>query len=319
MTISSTQSYVEYNADGSTTAFTIPFYFLLNSDISVMVSDASGNVTELTNGSDFSVTGQGVSSGGTCTLNTAYPAGYEILIYRDPPVTQETAYYENGKFPAKSHEAALDKLTMLIQENNWRFDSLALSRSTIFAGYFDAIGLRISNLEAPVDSKDAANKDYVDSQVSDFKDYVDTAVSAEAEARKNGDDTLSDRIDAEALAREAADTSLQNNINSEALAREAGDNAEATARQEAIASLQDQLTGNVPLEASAFSVISWHAQEVSNSVTIPDNVNAWSFGPTLTIAAGQSVDVGDDSFWTIANGLQYVQNGDTTDYGELTV
>jgi hypothetical protein len=68
------------------------------------------------------------------------------------------------------------------------------------------------------------------------------------------------------------------------------------------ASIQDQLTGNVPLEASAFSPISWHDQSVDNSVTIPDNKNAWSFGPTMTISPGQMVTVGAGSFWTIANG-----------------
>ncbi|MNE65268.1 hypothetical protein D3C80_1607360 [compost metagenome] len=62
------------------------------------------------------------------------------------------------------------------------------------------------------------------------------------------------------------------------------------------------MTGNVPLEASAFSPISWHDQSVDNSVVIPDNKNAWSFGPTMTISMGQTVTVGTDSFWTIANG-----------------
>lgn len=77
---------------------------------------------------------------------------------------------------------------------------------------------------------------------------------------------------------------------------------EADARAEADANLQNQLTGNVPLEASAFSPISWHDQSVDNSVTIPANKNAWSFGPTMTISPGQVVTVGSGSFWTIANG-----------------
>lgn len=56
------------------------------------------------------------------------------------------------------------------------------------------------------------------------------------------------------------------------------------------------------LEASAFSEISWHGQVIQNSVSIPDNMNAWSFGPTMTIAPGQEVTIGKGSFWTIANG-----------------
>lgn len=77
---------------------------------------------------------------------------------------------------------------------------------------------------------------------------------------------------------------------------------EVNARAQADINLQNQLTGNVPLEASAFSAISWHDQTVDNSVSIPANKNAWSFGPTMTISPGQVVTVGTGSFWTIANG-----------------
>ena len=78
--------------------------------------------------------------------------------------------------------------------------------------------------------------------------------------------------------------------------------AEISARTAADVNFQNQLTGNIPLEASAFSPISWHDQSVDNSVTIPDNKNAWSFGPTMTISPGQTVTIGTGSFWTIANG-----------------
>ncbi|QVJ12689.1 hypothetical protein [Pseudomonas phage PSA11] len=77
---------------------------------------------------------------------------------------------------------------------------------------------------------------------------------------------------------------------------------EAAARAAGDASLQEQLNGTNPPMGSAFSVISWHGQHVTNSIDIPDNVNAWSFGPTMTIDAGQVVTIGDNSFWTIANG-----------------
>lgn len=73
-------------------------------------------------------------------------------------------------------------------------------------------------------------------------------------------------------------------------------------RQAADASLQSQLDGVNPPMGSAFSVISWHDQSVDNSINIPDNKNAWSFGPNITISPGQVVTIGDGSFWTVADG-----------------
>lgn len=173
MAISSTQSYVEYTGDSSTKSFSIPFYFLLNNDISVMIADGDGNITALTNGTDFSVTGQGVSTGGTCAMNTAYSDSYSILIYREPPETQETKYYENGKFPAKSHEAALDKLTMLIQRFGWMWDSLALKRPNYFADYFEANGHRIADLQNPDNPQDAVTKSYADGLYKSSIEHAD--------------------------------------------------------------------------------------------------------------------------------------------------
>lgn len=77
---------------------------------------------------------------------------------------------------------------------------------------------------------------------------------------------------------------------------------EASARAAGDASLQDQLVGVNPPMGSAFSIISWHDQTITNSIVIPDNKNAWSFGPTITIAPGQFVTIPANSFWTVANG-----------------
>ena len=111
----------------------------------------------------------------------------------------------------------------------------------------------------------------------------------------SGDSVNYQQLVTEQNARIAADTSEQN-------ARIAADTAEHNSRTSADASLQSQISGSTTLEASAFSEISYHGQTVENSVTIPDNKNAWSFGPTMSIAALQTVTVGTGSFWTIANG-----------------
>lgn len=78
--------------------------------------------------------------------------------------------------------------------------------------------------------------------------------------------------------------------------------SEANARVEADINIQEQLNGTNPPMGSAFSEISWHGQLIASSIAIPANVNAWSFGPTMTIGVGQVVEIGTNSFWTIANG-----------------
>ncbi|MGV6733547.1 hypothetical protein [Klebsiella pneumoniae] len=85
MTVSSEVNYIEYNGDGSTTTFAIPFYFILNTDISVQIADADANITNLTYGIDYTISGAGNASGGSGTLNTAYASGYTILFFRNPP------------------------------------------------------------------------------------------------------------------------------------------------------------------------------------------------------------------------------------------
>lgn len=129
--------------------------------------------------------------------------------------------------------------------------------------------------------------------------YVRAPVSGNEPSRKQDlDEERTQRINADVLEtnqRKTAD-------NKEMVERKAGDAAVTQGYQSADANIQAQLTGEVPLEASAFSPISWHSQSINNSVEIPNNVNAWSFGPSMTISMGASVTIGEGSSWTIANG-----------------
>lgn len=115
MTIASQTSRINYLGDGTTTAFAVPFYFLVNSDIVVSLTSPAASTIPQVLGTNYTLSGAGVSAGGTCTFITAPPASYTITIFRDPPVTQTTSYNNNDPFPAKSHENALDKLTMIMQ------------------------------------------------------------------------------------------------------------------------------------------------------------------------------------------------------------
>ena len=115
MTIASTTSRISYTGDSSTTAFSVPFYFQTNADLVVYLQDTLGVATLQTLGTNYTLTGATVPSGGTCTFTSAPTTGYLVTIYRDPALTQTTSYNNNDPFPAKSHELALDKALTIDQ------------------------------------------------------------------------------------------------------------------------------------------------------------------------------------------------------------
>ena len=121
MTVATTINRVAYAGNGSTASFAIPYPFTAAEDIEVVLSTPDGE-TGLVPGADYQLSGAGEPSGGTCTL-TVPPAGGEILVIRrDPAIVQEVDYIENEAFPAATHEAALDRLTMVCQALAERLD-----------------------------------------------------------------------------------------------------------------------------------------------------------------------------------------------------
>lgn len=117
MTVSTTTYRADYTGNGSTTAFTIPFYFVDNTHVQVIRTQVSTNVvTTLVLNTDYTVTGAGVAGGGTATLTVAPTTDQKVSILRNVPFTQNYHYVPNDPFPAASHEAALDLNTMQAQQ-----------------------------------------------------------------------------------------------------------------------------------------------------------------------------------------------------------
>lgn len=115
MTVSSTTNKATYSGNGTTTAFTVPFYFLAAADLQVILrSGATETVQTLT--TQYTVTGAGVASGGTVTMVAAPASGTTLTVLRNVSPTQETDLLPNDRLPAESLETALDKATMLIQQ-----------------------------------------------------------------------------------------------------------------------------------------------------------------------------------------------------------
>ena len=87
---------------------------------------ATGVVRDLVQGTDFSVTGAGnTSTGVTITPLIVIPSGNRWTFWSEQANTQNSVYTENDRFPAKTTEYALDKVTIGVQDNE-RVGELAL-------------------------------------------------------------------------------------------------------------------------------------------------------------------------------------------------
>jgi len=135
MTVSSTTSKVIYSGNGSTTVFAVPFMFLEAEDIEVTLFDTNGVGHAQVLGSDFQLSGVGEQTGGVCTMSRIPENGQTLVVRRSPAITQEVDYVENDAFPAATHEAALDKLTMVCQDLSERLGrSITFNVSSAVAG-----------------------------------------------------------------------------------------------------------------------------------------------------------------------------------------
>jgi hypothetical protein len=121
MTVQSTTSRADYRGNNVTTLFTVPFYFLDNSHIKVVRTDNSTvppTAATLVLGTDYVITGAGITSGGQVQTTIAPTATQILTVLRNVPFTQLIHYVPNDPFPAATHEQALDQLTMEVQELN---------------------------------------------------------------------------------------------------------------------------------------------------------------------------------------------------------
>jgi hypothetical protein len=109
MTVEVTQSRVAYEGNGVTVSFAVPFPFAGAADLVVVRNWGGADLPALLN-IDFQVLGAAV------VFLVPPPVGQRIRIKRVTARTQRTNYVPNDPFPAQTHEAALDKLTLIAQE-----------------------------------------------------------------------------------------------------------------------------------------------------------------------------------------------------------
>ncbi len=123
MTLSSTVNRVSFSTNGSTQAFSFPYYFLKSADLVVILKNNTTGVETLqVLTTDYTVTGAGVSAGGTVTMNSAPASGQKLTIFRSPSPIQETDLVENDELPAETVEKSLDLGQMVAQRLGERID-----------------------------------------------------------------------------------------------------------------------------------------------------------------------------------------------------
>ena len=152
MTVSIESTSKSTNGNGSVTNFPYDFKIFQASDLTVIVRAANGTETVLSQISpvQYTITNVGADTGGFAVISdtSLTPSGTTIVCVRTAELKQQTDYTPNDPFPAASHEDALDKLTMQIQQVNDKAErSIKISRTNT-----------MTSKEFTASSTDRANK-----------------------------------------------------------------------------------------------------------------------------------------------------------------
>jgi len=117
ITISDTEPRVQYTATSSQTTFSVPFEFFTVNDIKVYNGSSllSYNASP-SSASQYSVTGAGVTGGGSITLGGGATLNDIITIYRDLAISRSTDFPTSGAFQIDSLNTELDKIIAMSQQ-----------------------------------------------------------------------------------------------------------------------------------------------------------------------------------------------------------
>ena len=167
MTLSTTTVKNSYSGNGSTTAFTYNFGINSTSELVVIIRSALGVETTKTITTHYTVVDAG-AAGGTVTMGTAPASGETLVLIRDTSLTQETDYVANDPFPAETHESALDKLQMQVQEVQEEVDrSIKISRTNTMTS--TAFTENATSRASKVLSFDSSGELAVTNEIGNFK------------------------------------------------------------------------------------------------------------------------------------------------------
>ncbi|MCD8349904.1 MAG: hypothetical protein LUC93_04750 [Planctomycetaceae bacterium] len=247
MALNTQLSYVTYTGNGVTTVYDANFPILRKEHIVVSGTRADGVLFTYTLGREYQATlhfdasNEPVSA--TITLTTPLAVGWIMTIARLVPMVQETSFDDQGGMSAEAVEAALDYLTMIVQQIDRNTYAGNAEMQFIKDQYLQQIAA-LKNSKADKAEVAAAlgtkiGAGYVDAFVNALQKQINTLngkipvefdLQEEIEQRRAGDEALQTNIDR--VERKADDVVAlaEQSWQAAAAARAAADAAEAFAR-----------------------------------------------------------------------------------------
>jgi len=280
MTVSSLSVKNSYNGDNSTSSFAYTFPIHSTSELQVILRAANGTETVQTITTHYSIVDNG-AAGGQVNFVTAPATGVAVVLLRDTNLTQETDYISNDPFPAETHEAALDKLTLQQQELQEELNrAIKISRSNDIASSeitqtastragkllaFDANGDLEVSLDASSIATNATAAANSAASALSHKNDAETAKTA-AETAQAAAEAALDNFDDRFLGAKSSDPTLDN------------DGAALTD-----GALYFDTTNNV-MKVYDLSGTQWRQIQLSNSDQANVNLVAGQISPTNNIS-----------------------------------
>lgn len=203
MSISSTTSVVRYTGNNTTPTYSYTFKIFEEGDLLVTSMDTSNVETVLALTTDYTVSGEGESGGGSITLVAGNLAtGYILTIRRVNDIVQETDIRNQGAYYPSVIEDQLDKLVMIDQGQQNEIDrSPKLPESTAIADF---------DVTLPTDMVDNPSATIIINSAGDGFEIGPTGTAISA-AQGYAEDAENSKITAERWATETADSVIDAN------------------------------------------------------------------------------------------------------------
>lgn len=203
MSISSTTSVVRYTGNNTTPTYSYTFKIFEEGDLLVTKMNTSNVETVLALTTDYTVSGEGDSGGGSITLVAGNLAtGYILTIRRVNDIVQETDIRNQGAYYPAVIEDQLDKMVMIDQGQQNEIDrSVKLPESTAIADF---------DVTLPTDMTDNPSATIIINATGDGFEIGPTGTAISA-AQGYAEDAENSKITAERWANHTSSTVIDAN------------------------------------------------------------------------------------------------------------